>query len=206
MSHDCHCAISAHATPAQADLILDLSARSGKLLHFVSHQMAAWRQTTVREGPSVISGGHDSHSPDVSVLFYVFEVAHMPMPFGTRIVVADDNRDAAESLAMLLSLMGNEVRTAFDGQQAVELVEECRPDIVMLDIGMPRLNGHEAARRIREHEWGKDLMLVAVTALGLDEDRHRSYEAGFNVHLVKPVDLVVLGDVLASWAAHRKIR
>ncbi|HEX6864459.1 MAG TPA: response regulator, partial [Thermoanaerobaculia bacterium] len=105
-----------------------------------------------------------------------------------RILVVDDNRDSAESLSLLLQVTGNEVRTAFDGLEAVEEAERFRPDVVLLDIGMPRLNGYEAARRIRGEPWGKEMLLIAQTGWGQEEDRRLSREAGFDAHLTKPVD------------------
>ena len=109
-----------------------------------------------------------------------------------RILVVDDNRDAAITLAMLLKVTGNETKTAHDGLEAVEAAEAFRPDVILLDIGLPKLNGYDAARRIREQPWGRGLVLIALTGWGQDEDRRRSSEAGFNHHLVKPVDHSVL--------------
>ena len=105
-----------------------------------------------------------------------------------RILVADDNRDAAESMSMVLRLMGNEVRTVHDGLQAVEEAAAFRPDVVLLDIGMPHLNGYDAARRIRGERWGKSTLIVAMTGWGQDEDKRRAAEAGFDRHFTKPVD------------------
>ena len=122
----------------------------------------------------------------------------MPIPLVTRILVADDNRDNLESLALLLEHHGNEVRTACDGLRAVSEAEAFHPDVVLLDVGMPNLNGYEACRRIREQSWGKEMFLIALTGWGNDEDRQRSREAGFDTHLVKPVDYDVLLDLLAS--------
>jgi PAS domain S-box-containing protein len=118
-----------------------------------------------------------------------------------RILVADDNRDSATSLAMMLQVMGNETRTAFDGLEALDVAAAFRPDVILLDIGMPRLNGYDACRRIREQPWGKDLVLVAVTGWGQDEDRRRSQESGFNSHLVKPVEPADLEKLLAGLQA-----
>jgi CheY-like chemotaxis protein/two-component sensor histidine kinase len=105
-----------------------------------------------------------------------------------RVLVADDNRDAAESMGTMLRLLGHEVRTVRDGLQAVEEAAAFRPDIILLDIGMPRLNGYEAARRIRRERWGKDMLLVALTGWGQEEDKRRAAEAGFDRHMTKPVD------------------
>lgn len=115
-----------------------------------------------------------------------------------RILVVDDNVDAASSLAMMLKIMGHEVRTAHDGLEGVEVATAYRPDLILLDIGMPKLNGYEVCRRIREQPWGKNLFLVALTGWGQDEDRRRSQEAGFNHHLVKPVEPAALEELLAA--------
>jgi PAS domain S-box-containing protein len=115
-----------------------------------------------------------------------------------RIVVADDNRDAATSLTVMLGLLGHEVHTAFDGTAAVELAGVVHPDVMFLDIGMPQLSGYDAARRIREAEWGRGVRLVAVTGWGQEEDRRRSKEAGFDHHLVKPVDPEELRQMLSA--------
>jgi PAS domain S-box-containing protein len=105
-----------------------------------------------------------------------------------RILVVDDNKDSAESLGLMLQVMGHEVATAHDGLAGVERAGTFRPDVILLDIGMPRLNGHEAACRIRQQEWGKNVFLIALTGWGQEEDRRRTKEAGFDEHLVKPVD------------------
>ena len=118
-----------------------------------------------------------------------------------RILVADDNRDSADTLAMLLTIMGNEVRTANDGLQAVDVAAAFRPDMILLDIGMPKLNGYETCRRIREQPWGEKAVLVALTGWGQDEDKRRSQEAGFNHHMVKPVDHAALEKLLAGLQA-----
>ena len=105
-----------------------------------------------------------------------------------RILIVDDNRDAADILAMLLQESDNDTRTAYDGQQAVDLAGVFRPDVVLLDIGLPKLNGYEVCRQIRQQSWGKNIVLIAVTGWGQNEDRLRSQEVGFDHHLVKPVD------------------
>jgi CheY-like chemotaxis protein len=114
------------------------------------------------------------------------------------VLVVDDNRDAAASLAMMLSLDGHDTRTAQDGLEGLELAEAFRPEVILLDIGMPKLNGYDVCRRIREQPWGKGIFIVAVTGWGQEEDRRRSQEAGFDRHLVKPVDSVALAKVLAE--------
>jgi len=114
-----------------------------------------------------------------------------------RILIVDDNHDSADSLARLLQLMGNKVGTAYDGEEAVKTAEALQPDVVLLDIGMPKLNGYDACRRIREQPWGKEMFLIALTGWGQEEDRRRTEEAGFNHHIVKPVDPSVLMQMLA---------
>lgn len=109
-----------------------------------------------------------------------------------RILVADDNADVAESLAMMLRLMGNEVRTVCDGLQAIEQTTAFAPEMVLLDIGMPGMDGYEAARRIRAQHWDRPLVLVALTGWGQEEDRRRSLAAGFDHHFTKPVSPVNL--------------
>jgi signal transduction histidine kinase/DNA-binding response OmpR family regulator len=115
-----------------------------------------------------------------------------------RILVVDDNRDSVESLAMLLQAMDHCVQIAYDGIEAVELAESFSPDVVLLDIGMPRINGHEACRRIRKQPWGKNMTLVALSGWGQDDDRRKSLDAGFDAHLVKPADLGALVKLLAE--------
>jgi CheY-like chemotaxis protein len=106
--------------------------------------------------------------------------------------------DAALSLAMLLQLGGNVVETAHDGVQGVELAERFLPGVVLLDLGMPRLNGYDACRRIRAEPWGKGMVIIALTGWGQTEDRRRTAEAGFDHHLVKPVDPTALVKLLAE--------
>jgi signal transduction histidine kinase/CheY-like chemotaxis protein len=115
-----------------------------------------------------------------------------------RILVVDDNTDAAESLASILRILGHDVRTAHDGEAGVAAAAEFRPELVLMDLGMPRLNGYEAARRIRAEPWGHEPCLVALTGWGADRDRGRTHDAGFDGHLVKPVELDVLMKMLAE--------
>lgn len=115
-----------------------------------------------------------------------------------RILVVDDNKDAAVSLSTLLRIMGHETFTAHDGLEAVEATARHRPDVVLLDIGLPRLNGYDAGRRIREQSSGERPVLIALTGWGQEDDRRRSKEAGFNYHMVKPVDPSVLEKLLAG--------
>jgi len=120
-----------------------------------------------------------------------------------RILVVDDNADAAESMAVLLAMHGHDTRLAHDGDAAMAAAAEFRPDLVFLDIGMPGLDGHETARRMREQAWGKSLVIVALTGWGQAEDRRRSQEAGFNHHLVKPADPALVSKLIASLEADR---
>jgi PAS domain S-box-containing protein len=113
-----------------------------------------------------------------------------------RILVVDDNQDSAISMAMMLQLLGDEVRTAQDGIEAVKLAEQFRPQVVLMDIGMPRLNGYEATRRIRERPWGSDMTIIALTGWGQEMDRAKSKEAGCDGHLVKPLNLPDLEKLL----------
>ena len=109
-------------------------------------------------------------------------------PSQRRVLIVDDNVDSADSLAMLLEITGNQTYLAHDGVEAIESIEKYRPEVVLLDIGLPKLDGHEVCRRVREQPWGKDIRIIALTGWGQDDDRRKSEEAGFNGHLVKPVD------------------
>jgi PAS domain S-box-containing protein len=113
-----------------------------------------------------------------------------------RVMVVDDNRDAAESLGMLLEMENCTVSVAFDGLQALAALEQFQPDIVLLDIGMPGMDGYELARRMRATSWGGDLVLVALTGWGQADDKKRAMDAGFNEHLTKPVDPDLLARVV----------
>jgi signal transduction histidine kinase/ActR/RegA family two-component response regulator len=115
-----------------------------------------------------------------------------------RILVVDDNVDAAQSLAMLLEVCGHETHMAHDGLAAVEAAERVRPDVILLDIGLPRLNGFDACRQIREQPWGKNMVMIALTGWGQDVDRRRSEESGFDHHIVKPVEHETLVRLLGS--------
>ncbi|HYV20398.1 MAG TPA: ATP-binding protein [Verrucomicrobiae bacterium] len=114
-----------------------------------------------------------------------------------RVLIVDDNHDAAVSLAAMLNFMGNVTQTAHDGVEALDLAETFRPDLVVLDIGMPRLSGYDTARRLRERPWGREVVLVALTGWGQEEDRRRSRDAGFDSHLVKPIEPVAMEQLLA---------
>ena len=115
---------------------------------------------------------------------------------GLRVVIVDDNHDSADSLAMLMQLTGNKTYMAHDGVEAVEAVEKYRPEVLLLDIGLPGLDGHEVCRRVRQQPWGKDIIVIALTGWGQEDDRRKSEEAGFDGHLVKPVDFEQLSQAL----------
>jgi PAS domain S-box-containing protein len=126
----------------------------------------------------------------------VFSLSSVKGP-SRRVLVADDVDDSAESLALVLRRMGHEVEVARDGESAIEAVRSFAPDVVLLDIGMPRVDGYEVCRRLRAEPGGKSLHLIAITGWGQEEDRRRSQEAGFDRHLVKPVDPAELAALIA---------
>jgi CheY-like chemotaxis protein/nitrogen-specific signal transduction histidine kinase len=154
------------------------------------------------------SEGPGKGSEFVVRLPLVVEASGPPAPAGRdeppaprsslRILIVDDNRESADSLGILLRIMGNDIRTAYDGQGGVDVAGEFRPEVVLLDIGLPKLDGYQACRRIREQAWGRAMVLIAVTGWGQEEDRRRSHEAGFDKHLVKPVDPNALLKLLAE--------
>lgn len=118
-----------------------------------------------------------------------------------RILIVDDNKDSAMTLEMMLSLMRQETRQAHDGVQALRVAEEYRPHLIIMDIGMPNMNGYDACRTIRCQEWGRDITIVALTGWGQEDDRRRSQEAGFDTHLVKPVEPAALNRLVQELAA-----
>src|SRR4029079_7297122 len=121
-----------------------------------------------------------------------------------RILVAEDSGDARESLATWLRLSGHEVVVAADGLEALAIAERERPEVLVLDIGMPRLNGYELAVRLRAFEWAADALLIAMTGWGQEDDRRRSREAGFDLHLTKPFDPDRLLEILKSGGPARR--
>jgi CheY-like chemotaxis protein len=114
----------------------------------------------------------------------------------SRILIVDDNVDAADSLAMLLSIGGHSVETVYSGEAAMEAAGRLLPAFMIIDLGMPKVSGLEVARHVRKQEWGKAPVLVALTGWGQDADRKGSREAGFDHHLVKPVDSEALEDLI----------
>ena len=116
-----------------------------------------------------------------------------------RILIVDDNKDGASTLSMMLKILGNDTRTSYDGEDAVKAAIEFQPNVILLDIGLPKLNGYEVCRRIREQKNGHKILIIAQTGWGQDEDRQRTQDAGFDHHLVKPVDIAVLSKILAGF-------
>jgi CheY-like chemotaxis protein len=117
-----------------------------------------------------------------------------------KVLVVDDNRDAASTLSMLLEMVGHEVRTAFDGIEALAEAATFFPNAVLLDLGMPRMDGYEACRRMRAQPWGENMAVIAVTGWGDESARRRTKEAGFDQHLVKPVEADVILSTLDALA------
>ena len=115
-----------------------------------------------------------------------------------RILIVDDNRDAGKSLGLLLKIAGHVVDFAFDGEEAIAKAELFRPELILLDIGLPKINGYDACREMRTREWGKTIKMVALTGWGQAEDRRKSHEAGFDRHLVKPIEYGELTKILAE--------
>ena len=170
------------------------------------------RLTEMHDGSIVAeSGGHGTGSRFVVRLPVALAVTtdgpddhnEVPQakPARRRILVVDDNRDGATSLAEMLGIMGNDTQTAFDGLEAVAVAEAFRPDVILMDIGMPKLNGCESCRRIREQTWGRGIVIVAQTGWGQEDDKRKSQEAGFDFHMVKPVDPAALEKILATCRA-----
>jgi len=120
-----------------------------------------------------------------------------------RILVVDDNHDAADTLTVLLEFMDYDVRTAYDGRQAIDVSNEFDPDLVILDINMPVMDGYAAARLLRHGERDPRVVLVALTARSAAEDQEKARKAGFDIHLLKPADGAHLGEVIADALAHR---
>jgi len=117
-----------------------------------------------------------------------------------RVLLIDDNLDAAESLAQLLALSGHDARTAGDGAHALELAEDFRPEIVFCDLGLPGMSGYEVARHLRAMPFGRDMVLAALTGYGQPGDREKTAQAGFDAHLVKPVDPAVIESFLDDYS------
>lgn len=145
------------------------------------------------------------HGSEFTVTLPLLPAAQQDQPEGSKglaphkswkILVADDSQDGADSLSFLLRAAGHDVSTAYDGRAAIQMAEQLRPDVMLLDIGMPEVSGYDVARAIRRESWGRSTRLIALTGWGQAEHRRRSLEVGFDDHLVKPVELDVLEDVL----------
>ena len=115
-----------------------------------------------------------------------------------KVLIVDDNRAAAEMLKIVIQILGNDVKIAHDGQEGVNVAESFRPDVILMDLGMPIMTGYEATRLIREQEWGQEIIIIALTGWGQEEDRQRTRDAGFNHHLVKPAEPAELQALLAD--------
>ncbi|HEV7135056.1 MAG TPA: response regulator [Steroidobacteraceae bacterium] len=123
---------------------------------------------------------------------------------GRRVLVVDDNQDAALSLAALLDLQGHATRVAFSGREALERIESFHPDVALLDLGLPEMDGYELAGRLRALPVASRIRLIALTGYGQAEDRQRTHRAGFDDHLVKPVDLAALERTLVGTSSAAK--
>jgi len=119
-------------------------------------------------------------------------------PARRRVLIVDDLKDSADTLAELMRMKGHEVHTAYDGDTAITLAKELRPEVMLLDIGMPGLNGYQVCREIRQRAGGDELFLIAVTGWGHADDRMKTIDVGFDRHLVKPIDGLALGELIAS--------
>jgi len=129
--------------------------------------------------------------------------ADLPRSFGRKILIADDNVDAADSLALLLQTNGHHVQVVYNGFDALKVAEEVHPDVILLDIGMPKMNGYDVASQIRKRPWARGVFLIAITGWGQDDDRKRSREAGFDQHMVKPIEPFALEAALKGFDAPR---
>jgi CheY-like chemotaxis protein/two-component sensor histidine kinase len=125
------------------------------------------------------------------------------VPSKRRVLVVDDNKDSGDTLCILLRARGDEVRTARDGLEAIDVAGEFQPEIILMDVAMPRMNGYDATRQIRQLPCGKDVFIVALTGWGQIDDVRQSTEAGCSAHLVKPIDFTALERLLANWEAAR---
>ncbi|MBV9725549.1 MAG: response regulator [Gammaproteobacteria bacterium] len=208
--------IPADLLPRIFDLFTQLDRRTDHSVSGLGIGLALVRRLVEMHGGSVsaVSAGAGAGSEFLIRLPLLADVtgraeAHAQQPAGElptvprRILLADDNPDALESLATVLRLRGHEVFSAPNGALALETAVRHMPDVALLDIGMPLLDGYEVARRIRAQEWGKAVTLVALTGWGQESDRRRSQEAGFDTHLVKPLDLDKLSALLAHLPAQQ---
>jgi CheY-like chemotaxis protein len=140
----------------------------------------AWGNAALREGPQPgLAFPRQNARPEPAA-------ASSQAPL--RVLVVDDNVDSAETIGFVLSRMGHQTRTVYDGAGAIEAADDFRPDVILLDIGLPGMNGHEVAREIRQTPWGGTTTIVAVSGWGEETDKQQSRAAGFDHHVVKPLD------------------
>jgi excisionase family DNA binding protein len=163
-------------------------------------ESAAIKDAVGTTRPLVVSAAHESATmvPAAPALVDAQQPARSSHAGALRILVVDDNHDSSYTLGLLLGVRGHEVRTARDGLEAVEIAQAFEPEVILMDIGMPKLNGYEATRRIRELPCGQDVFIVALTGWGREQDIQQSVEAGCSAHLVKPVELPALERLLAT--------
>jgi signal transduction histidine kinase len=203
--------IPADLVPKIFDLFSQVHQKSESTHGGLGIGLALVRRLVEMHGGVVSASSHGpGHGTELEVRLPLLGVhaTHVGMPTGDgkkapsvsprRILVADDNTDAVEALALQLQLAGHDVRTANDGVEALEVAESFAPQVVLLDLGMPRMDGYETARQIRRKWWGKSATLVALTGWGQQQDRKRTSDAGFDVHLVKPVTEFDLFQAIAS--------
>jgi len=151
------------------------------------------------------SPGHTCYPKPSAAILWVDTIDAAPdvrtrtLKMHARILIADDNRDAADSMGMLLELGGHEVIVAHSGNQALALGRQHRPDVVILDIGMPDISGYEVARTARNEDWGKGAYLIALTGWGQADDKEKARIAGFDRHLTKPVDPDLVEEILKGY-------
>jgi signal transduction histidine kinase len=207
--------IAPEVLPRVFDLFAQFDAKAGGPQAGLGIGLAIARRLVAMHGGAISarSDGPGCGSEFVIRLPLMTQAAEPPPPTGAhnggkqpsaarrRIVVADDNPDALESMLALLRGNGHEVFGAADGELALAAIERHTPEIALLDIGMPKLDGYQVARSVRAQSWGRDMFLVAVTGWGQKEDRRRSHQAGFDAHLVKPVDLERLNELFVQLPA-----
>jgi signal transduction histidine kinase len=191
--------MSTDQVPKVFDLFTQMHAKSGNYAGGLGIGLALVRRLVVMHGGTVAARS-DGPGRGTEITVRLPALAAQPIPGSKessqptvvmvdrrRILVADDNIDAVESLALLLQLAGHDVRVAHDGIETLAVANEFEPEVVLLDLGMPKMDGYETARRLRQESWGRNATLVALTGWGQQRDRERTAEAGFDVHLVKPI-------------------
>lgn len=185
-----------------SELIVHLLKQAGNprlmtsgLITTLSEHAAGNYRVLCNTAAELLAEGLRRESPQLDEKLYHTQAA---LSDGRCVLVAEDHEDSATTLAEMLQLLGNEVRIARNGLEAVELASKFRPDLIFLDIGLPGLNGYDACRRIREQSLGDGLMVVALTGWGQAEDKQRSKDAGFDHHLVKPFDLAMLEKIITG--------